>query len=191
MAFALAVGGCSSSASSSPQAVPTTGGSAVGGSGPVATTVMLGKVAGNLHQPNRRVFQKHRKQTLKRVGAAVDTWIDGGFVGVGYPRDGFGSAFRDFTAPARHDAAKQKRLMTNWDLRKKIDGVEVHKRKVTVDVFAPHGRPAGATARVALVFTTTGDTHQRVEIHGRLFLSPDDRGTWRVFGYDVTKGGAR
>jgi hypothetical protein len=189
--LALAAGGCSSSASSSPAAGPTSASTKVGGAQPVATTVVLGKVAGNLHQPNRRVFQKHRKQTLKRVGAAVDAWLDGGFVAVHYPRDAFGSAFRAFTAPARHDAKQQKHLMTNWDLRKKIDGVEVHKRKVTVDVFAPHGRPAGATARVALVFTTTGDTHQRVEIHGRLFLGPDDRGTWRVFGYDVTRGGAR
>jgi hypothetical protein len=189
VALALVAGGCSSSASSSPDAAPTTGGSAVGGAQPVASTVVLGKVAGNLHQPNRKVFKKHRKQTLKQVGQAVDTWIDGGFVGVDYPRDSFGSAFQAFTKPAKHDARTQQKLMTNWALRKKIDGVDVKKRKVTVDVLAPHGRPAGATARIALVFTTTGDTTERVAVHGRLFLGPDDHGTWQIFGYDVAKGG--
>lgn len=155
----------------------------------MTSTVALGRVAGDLHQPNKRVFAKHRKDVLDQVGTAVDTWVDGGFVGVGYPRDSFGSAFQAFTAPARADAEHQQRLMTNWDLRHQIDGVHVTKRKVTVDVLAPHGRPAGATARVALVFTTTGDVTRTVTVHGRLFLSPDDKGTWRIFGYDVAKGG--
>jgi len=48
----------------------------------VATRLVLGRVAGDLHQPNKRIFKKHRKQVLERVGRAVDTWIDGGFVGV-------------------------------------------------------------------------------------------------------------
>ena len=155
----------------------------------MATRLVLGRVAGDLHQPNKRIFEKHRKQVLHRVGRAVDTWIDGGFVGVSYPRRDFGSAFAAFTKPAKHDARQQMKLMTNWKLRKKIDGVHVKKRKVTVDVLAPHGRPAGATARVGLVFTTTGDARQRVTVTGRLFLSPDDHGSWRVFGYDVSNGG--
>jgi hypothetical protein len=78
--------------------------------------------------------------------------------------------------------------MTNWDLRKQIDGVSVKQRKVTIDVLAPRGRPAGATARVELLFKTTGDTTQRVAVHGRLFLSPAAHGKWRIFGYDVSKG---
>jgi hypothetical protein len=155
----------------------------------VASTVVLGQVAGNVLPPNKKVFRQHRKRMLARVGHAVDTWIDGGFVGVDYPRDDFASAFQAFTKPAGQDARHQQRLMTNWALRKKIDGVAVKKRTVTVDVLAPRGRPAGATARVALVFTTTGDVHQRVSVHGRLFLTPDDHGSWQIFGYDVAKGG--
>jgi hypothetical protein len=155
----------------------------------VASTVVLGRVAGTVHQPNKRIFKKHRKQTLTKVGRAVDSWIDGGFVGVRYPRATFGSAFQAFTTPARHDAKRQRALMTNWALRKRIDGVKVAKRHVTVDVFAPHGHPAGATARVALVFRTTGDTTKRVVVHARLFLNPTDHGTWQIFGYDVARGG--
>jgi hypothetical protein len=183
-ALAVVVAGCGGG-SSSPGAASSGGPS---DEAPVVSTVVLGRVAGNLHQPNRRIFKQHRKQVLTEVGRAVDTWIDGGFVGVDYPRAGFGSAFQAFTAPAAQDARQQRRLMTNWDLRKKIDGVEVDKRKVTVDVLAPHGRPAGATARVMLVFTTTGDTEKRVSVHGRLFLVPGDHGTWQVFGYDVARG---
>jgi hypothetical protein len=177
-------GGGSSSPSAGHSGTPD-----AGGAQPVASTVDLGSVAGNVQPANRKVFKKHRKQVLDEVGKAVDSWIDGGFVGVSYPRDDFGSAFDSFTKPAAADAQRQRALMTNWDLRSKIDGVAVKKREVTVDVLAPHGRPAGATARVTLVFTTTGDVERRVAVHGRLFLTPDDHGTWQVFGYDVAKGG--
>ena len=161
----------------------------MGGAQPAASTVVLGSVAGNVQPKNKKVFARHRKQVLADVGTAVDTWIDGGFVGVSYPRDDFGTAFSAFTKSAAADARHQQRLMTNWDLRRNIDGVAVRKRKVTVDVLAPHGRPAGATARVALVFTTTGDTQRRVAVHGRLFLAPDVAGTWQIFGFDIAKGG--
>jgi hypothetical protein len=157
----------------------------------VETKVKLGKVAGTLQKKNWKVFiNHHSKHVLADVGQAVDTWIDGGFVGVHYPRGGFPEAFADFTKPARSDAERQQGLMTNWDLRKRIDGVEVKKRTLTVDVLAPHGRPAGATARVELVFKTTGDTEKRVDVHGRLFLVPGAHGKWQIFGYDVSQGAA-
>jgi hypothetical protein len=190
LVLALAVGGCSSSSSDSsqPQAAPSSKATVGGSQPPLASKILLGRVAGNVHQPNKRRFKKHRKAVLKGVGRSVDSWIDGGFVGVGYPRDSFKSAFAAFTKPAERDARKQPKLMTNWGLRKKIDGVEIKKRRVVVDVFAPHGRPAGATARVALVFKTTGHTRKRVAVHARLFLSPGGHGHWRIFGYDVARG---
>ena len=191
VALALTAGGCSSSTSSQPQAEPTSSATGGGGVRPVASKVSLGRVAGNLHQPNKRVFQRHRKRVLRRVADAVDSWIDGGFVGVAYPRRSFPTAFSAFTAPAQHDARQQQRLLTNWTLRKRIDGVKVKRRTVVVDVLAPHGRPAGATAHVSLVFTTSGHTDKRVSVRGRLFLVPNGKGAWRIFGYDVSQGGAR
>jgi len=190
VALALAVGGCSSSASESshPQAAPTSTATGGGGERPVASTLVLGRVAGNVHRPNKRRFKKHRKAVLKGVGKAVDSWIDGGFVEVSYPHGSFKSAFAAFTKPAERDARRQPNLMTNRGLRKKIDGVEVKKRRVAVDVFAPNGRPAGATARVALVFRTTGHTKKRVALHARLFLTRGGHGHWRIFGYDVARG---
>lgn len=186
-ACSVTLAACGGGGSSSPSAGPS-GSSDVDGAQPVATTITLGKVAGDVQKPNKKVFKKHRKQVLTKVGKAVDAWIDGGFVGVSYPRDDFGSAFSAFTKPAAADARRQQGLTTNWPLRRKIDGVAVKKRAVAVDVLAPHGRPAGATARVTLVFTTTGDVEKRVSVHARLFLSPDDHGTWQIFGYDVAKG---
>jgi hypothetical protein len=188
VALALAVGGCSDSDSSTPSTAPSQTDSGVGGARPVASRVLLGKVAGTIKKKNWKTFMNdHRKTMLTQVGQAVDTWIDGGFVGVDYPRDSFDSAFSAFTQGAKQDAQRQQKLMTNWPLRQDIDGVDVEKRTVTVDVMAPRGRPAGATARVHLVFTTTGDTQERVTVRGRVFLTPG-HGAWRIFGFDVSKG---
>jgi hypothetical protein len=189
LALALATGGCSSSdSSSSPQTVPSDTTSGGGNERPAVSSVKLGKVAGTIKKKNWKTFMSdHRKTMLKQVGEAVDTWLDEGYVGVDYPRDSFDSAFDSFTEQAKRDATAQKKLMTNWDLRQKIDGVDVRKRSMSVDVMAPRGRPAGATARVALVFTTTGDTQERVTVRGRLFLVPG-HGKWRIFGFDISRG---
>jgi hypothetical protein len=184
--LALVASGCSGSDSSTPSAGSSS--TATTAAQPVAAEVSLGKVAGTIKKKNWKAFMDdHRETMLKQVGDAVASWVDGGFVGVDYPTDSFDSAFSSFTPEAKRDATRQQSLMTNWDLRNEIDGVEVQKDTVTVDVMAPKGRPAGATARVRLVFTTTGDTQQRVTVRGRLFLTPG-HGEWRIFGYDVSKG---
>jgi len=186
-ALTLVAGGCSGSDSSAPSTAPSSA-DTTATTQPVVAHVALGKVAGTIKKKNRKTFMDdHRKTMLKQVGEAVASWVDGGFVGVDYPRDSFDSAFSSFTGQAKRDATRQKRLMTNWGLRHKIDGVEAQKYTVTVDVMAPRGRPAGATARVRLVFTTTGDTQERVVVRGRLLLTPA-HGKWRIFGYDVSKG---
>jgi hypothetical protein len=189
--LALAAGGCGGSDSSSPQGAPQSSPVASGtdgGSSPMATRVTLGKVSGTIRKPYRKAFGKHRKALEAEVRTAVDGWFDGGFVAVGYPADSFPRAFDTFTGQAAADARRQKRLMTNWKWRHAIDGVATTKRKVSLDVFAPKGRPAGVTARVKLAFTTTGHKKKKVTVTGRLFLARNPRGHWRIFGYDVSKG---
>jgi hypothetical protein len=181
-----ALSGCSSSSSSSPQASPSSPSS--GAPALMATTVSLGKVAGTTHKHNRARFQTYRAHLVKHVGQTVDTWFDNAFVGVTYPRSSFKSAFQDFTHQAAQDATRQKKLMTLWSLRKRIDGVTTTKRNVTLDVLAPHGVVAGVTARVALAFRTLGHANKRVTVHGRLFLTKDPGGHWRIFGFDVSQG---
>ena len=77
--------------------------------------------------------------------------------------------------------------MSNQDIGSEIAGVEATTRKVTVDVLAVKGQASGATARFVLRFRTDGDVQRKVEVRGRLFLTPGADG-WRIFGYDVTKG---
>lgn len=153
----------------------------------MASTVVIGKVAGAVHGANHERFVAHRKRLEALIGNAVDRWIDGGFVGVDYPRDSFPAAFRTFTPGARVEARHDQRLLTLWAYRHRIDGVTALHRTIAVDVLAPRGVPAGATARVDLRLRTHGDVRTRVAVRGRLFLS-HTHGTWRIFGYDVTQG---
>jgi hypothetical protein len=186
VALSLTVAGCSGSDSSSPAAGPSS--SSHESAAPIATKVTVGSVAGTVHRKNRKTFLRVRKALRHDVGRVVDAWLDGAFVGVDYPRDSFGTAFATFTRAAKRDARRQQRLMTNWPFRHDIDGVETKRRTVTLTVLAPHGHPAGVTARVALAFRTTGDVTKKVTVRGRLFLVRDRRGHWRIFGYDVSKG---
>jgi hypothetical protein len=184
----LAVAGCGGGDSSAPAAgAPSTAAQAPQAS-QVASKVTIGTVAGTVRRPYRKTFVKHRPHLRQQVGAAVDSWLDGAFVGVDYPRDSFPAAFASFTSAAEHEARRQQRLMTNWKYRHDIDGVTTRHRSVTLDVLAPRGRPAGVTARVHLVFTTSGDVKKRVSVTGRLFLAKGPQGGWRIFGYDVAKG---
>jgi hypothetical protein len=187
-AVAVVAGGCSSSASSSPAAAPGSSGTATGDASQPASKIVIGTVAGNVHKPFRQRFAAARPDLEKSVGQAVDAWLDGGFVGVTYPRDSFGSAFTSFTPDARKDAEHDRDLMTLWGYRHRIDGVTTTHRKVVIDVLAPRGKPAGATAHVDLRFTTTGQVTKPIEVSGRLFLTPTAEGSWRIFGYDVSKG---
>jgi hypothetical protein len=187
LVVALVAAGCGGSDSSSPAGVPTPSATS-GGNPPMATTVKLGRVVGDLKKKYHRRFKAHEKGLRTHVRQAVDSWLDGGFVGVGYPRSDFPTAFRGFTPGAKKDAQAQQKLMTNWKWRQRIDGVATTKRTVSLDVLAPHGRAAGVTAHVVLKFTTSGHAHKKVTVTGRMFLTKDAHGTWRIFGYDVSKG---
>ena len=147
---------------------------------PVETEATMGKVTGQL-PPEKR--SKVRQQ----VARAVDAWFDAAYVGGDYPRDDFADAWPGFTTGAQAEAQGDKALMSNQDIGADIAGVEATARRVTVDVLAVKGKPSGATARFVLRFRTDGDVRRKVEVRGRLFLTPESDG-WHIFGYDVTKG---
>lgn len=190
----LGTAGCSGSGSSSASTTPS-GGSTTSGDGgvpaAVQTKVSIGKVSGIAKKPARKKFRTAVPALEKRVGKAVDAWFDGAYVGVGYPTDSFPDAFRTFTSQAAADARKQGTLMTNAALGPDISGVTAVKRDVTLDVLAPGGTVAATTARVRLVFDTSGDKKKKVTVSGSLFLTRDPHGTWRIFGFDVSKGAGR
>jgi hypothetical protein len=148
----------------------------------IETTATLGKVTGKLPKAKR---SKARQQ----VAHAVDEWFDAAYVAGDYPRDDFSTSWPGFTTGAKADAQVDKGLMSNQDIGSDISSVEAMARKVTVDVLAVKGHAQGATARFVLKFRTDGDVRRKLEVRGRLFLTPGPDG-WQIFGYDVTKGRA-
>ena len=149
----------------------------------VATKATLGKITGKLPK-------KERAHLKKAVATVVDGWFDAAFTAGYYPRGDFHDAFPGFTAGAKKDATKDRRLMSNADIGKHIDAVEVAKRRLRIDVLAVHRKPVAVTARVILDFATSGKLSKHLQVKGRLFLTRNADG-WRIFGYDVTKGGTR
>jgi hypothetical protein len=187
LALAVTLAACSGD-SDGPSADPCesdpgsseTAGTTVAPAPPVETEATMGKVTGQL-PPEKR--SKVRQQ----VAHAVDAWFDAAYVGGDYPRDDFADAWPGFTTGAQAEARGDKALMSNQDIGADIAGVEATAREVTVDVLAVKGKPSGATARFVLKFRTDGDVRRKVEVRGRLFLTPESDG-WHIFGYDVTKG---
>lgn len=145
----------------------------------VPTSATLGKVAGQLGK-------KQRRETRQSVTKAVDRWLDAAYVTGDYPRQGFDGAFPGFTQRAASLARQQRGAMSNATIGDRVDGVEVKQRKVAVDVLAPGGKPAGATARVLLVMRFSGDLERTDRVRGRLLLTPSSKG-WKVFGFDVRR----
>jgi hypothetical protein len=185
LSLAIATTACSGDSSGPEGAVPSDGATSAtdpDAPPPLATTATLGRVTGKLPKAKR---SKVRKQ----VARAVDAWIDAAYVAGDYPRDDFTKAWQGFTSGAAAEARGDKRLMSNQSIGSKISAVDAKTRKVTVDVLAVNGRPAGATARFVLRFATSGDVHRKIVVRGRLFLTPG-KGAWQIFGYDVTKARA-
>jgi hypothetical protein len=147
---------------------------------PIETHSSLGKVRGQLPKGKR---SKVRQQ----VAHAVDEWFDAAYVGGDYPRNDFSTSWPGFTTGAKADASDDKELMSNQDIGAEVSSVKATARRVYVDVLAVRGKAEGATARFVLKFKTDGDVQRKVEVSGRLFLTPSPEG-WRIFGYDVTKG---
>lgn len=166
--------------SPTPGASSPTGGDDVAGVEDAALEVRVGAVTGELSK-------KRRRAVSRQVGRAVDRWYRAAWLGDDYPRGGFGrSSFPGFTDGARRNARRDRRLTTNAALGRRIDEVRAVTRDVRVDLFAPGGRPAGATARVRLVLVTSGDAERRVRVSGRLLLTPGKE-RWRIFGYDLAR----
>lgn len=183
LALALTTGACSgddgdeqappTGSSESPSAEPA----------PIGTKASIGKVTGKL--------TKNQRQYLREsVRDVVDKWFEAAYVGGEYPRNDFHDAFPGFTVGARAEAHGDRRLMSNAEAGKRIEGVRATRKRVRIDVLAVRRKPVGITARFVLVFKVTGKAARKVEVKGRLFLTHTDDG-WRVFGYDVTRGDAR
>lgn len=147
----------------------------------IETRTSLGRVAG-------RLTGQQRRQLPRTITGVVQRWFNAAYVGGDYPRADFSDAYPGFTSGARDEARRDKVLMTNKEIGSRIDDVTPTLSRVWVDVLAVAGRPAGVTARFLLEFRTDGDLTRRVRVQGRLMLTRQ-ASRWRIFGYDVAKGG--
>lgn len=146
----------------------------------IDTSVEVGAVVGRLGKASAR-------EAAADVATVVDGWLDAAYVGGDYPRSAFGDAFSGFTDGAAKLAAQQKDLMSNAGIGGKVDEVTAVRRVVEVDLLAPKGKVAGATAHVTLVIKLTGDVARTDRVRGRLALTPVKQG-WRIFGFDIERG---
>lgn len=180
LVLALAAGACNGSddAPDEPAAAPSS--SAPPTVPEVETKVLVGEVTGRLPKPERA-------RIATQVGAVVDAWAQAAYVGGDYPRRDFADSWPGFTAAARKLARQDQALMSNEDIGRRIDGVELRRSRVVLDVLAVKQLARAVTARVLLEFRTTGAVEKRVRVQGRLYLTHEDDG-WQVFGYDMTKG---
>ncbi|WP_243058221.1 hypothetical protein [Nocardioides sp. SR21] len=179
LVLTLAAGACSGSEDSpdEPAAVPP---SATPAEPPVETKVLVGKLTG-------RLPKAERVKVVTEIGAVVEGWTQAAYVGGDYPRRDFADSWPGFTAGARALARKDQALMSNQDVGTRIDGVEVRRSRVVLDVLSVEQLARAVTARVLLEFRTTGSVEKKVRVQGRLYLTHEDAG-WQVFGYDMTKG---
>jgi len=131
------------------------------------------------------------KRLAVRVGRAISAYADAAFLEGDYPRSAFGSSFGAFTAGAAAQARRDVALLTNEPLGATTAGVWATRRTAYLSVIAPKGRVAGVTAAVDLVFRVDrGDrAGRRVQLKGRLLMTPTRTGKWAVFGYDLSRSG--
>ncbi|WP_122818201.1 hypothetical protein [Nocardioides pantholopis] len=144
------------------------------------TDVRFGKLAGRLPAARRPAVRE-------RIQQVFDRWVDAAYVGGEWPRADVDGAFADFTGHARARARRDVDLMSNLAIAEQVEGVEQLGRTLRIDVVSSRGRASGATARFRLRFRTTGAVATTSTVRGRLFLAPE-RGGWRIFGYDVSRG---
>lgn len=176
----LGLAGCSGGDDDEPGSEAEGGTSAASG---VPSRVEVGEVAGRLPKGPAH-------DVAKDVAAVVDRWLDAAYVAGDYPRSDFRDAFPGFTADAARLASRHPGLMSNQAVGEDVDGVTATRRVVRVDLLAPKGKPAGATAHVNLVIELSGDVERTDQVRGRVVLTRSKNG-WRVFGFDVERGEVR
>jgi len=135
------------------------------------------------------------RHVVRQAGGAVTRWMNGGYVDVAYPADGpasFDGAFATFTPGAARDAESQDGLTTGPELAADLVDAVPTRRRVSMAVYAPHGRAVGATASVQLVLLGLRADGNRVEtaVTGDLYLTRPAGQPWRVFGYDLQRSTA-
>jgi hypothetical protein len=147
-------------------------------SAPIAVSVT--HVAGRLRASDRAAV-------AGRVRRVLSTYAGQAFLGGPYPRSDFSGSFGAFTTGAAKDARRDAGLLTNADLGATTRSVRLSRATAYLSVLAPRRHASGASAAVDWVFAVErGDRPaERVHLQGRLLLTRERTGAWRIFGYDL------
>ena len=137
-----------------------------------------------------------RRQELERdAGRLVADYLAAAYLHE-RPAAGYRGSFPGFTTGARALALEDVEISSDAAFAE-AEEIRSQGAVAFLSVVAPEGRPVGATARVSLdLAVLDGDRDRRVEVRGRLLLSPAGDG-WRIFGFDLsldtlpTEGGRR
>ncbi len=178
----LAVTGCSGGDAPEPSSDPsqTLGEPSGAPTFAVEPVTTSGRIVGRLPRKDRqRVEQSISDRAVRFLNAA--------YLGGDYPRNNFRNAYPGFTTGTAKVARRDRALLTNQSIGKRIDQVTPTGIGVKVDLLANNQRAVAATAHVQLAFRTTGKTSQRVRVRGRLLMTKRD-GRWKIFAYDLSKG---
>jgi len=134
-----------------------------------------------------RLPTKDRVRVEKAISARAVRFLNAAYLAGDYPRADFRDAYPGFTGGAAKVARKDRALLTNQPIGKRINKVTPTSIGVKVDLLAVNQHAVAATAHVALAFRTAGKVQKRVRVQGRLLLTKKD-GRWKIFGYDLSKG---
>jgi hypothetical protein len=176
LALACAVAGCSGDDEPAEPAASSPGSTATEAA-PVVTETTLRNVGSD--------FGATQRDKLKAgVNGAVDPWFDNAFLG-DFPRTDYAAAFTGFSKGAAADAAgRDLALLTNQAIGDQIESATATKRRIKLEVFTRAGHAHGATAYFTLDFDTAGTLAESRRVRGQLYLV-NQKGSWKVFGYDV------
>lgn len=137
-----------------------------------------------------RLGARDRPALRAGVGRTLSAYVRAAFLSGSYPRSDFtGSFSTSFTKGASRRARADLALLSNRPLGPTTRAVRAVRRTADLSVLAPDRTPVGVTAAVSLVFVVDRGERiaQRVKVRGRLMLTPAARGTWRIFGYDLSR----
>lgn len=166
-----------------PPAAPSATASATPNAPSVAVETSVRKITG-------KIARAERDQLAAEVGALVDGWFQAAYLAGDFPRSAPYTAadFPGFSAGAAALAVKDD-FLSNRAIAGQVDGVVPVSKAVALDVLAVNGRAHGITAKVDLVFETTGAVAGSHRVRGHLDLAPK-QGRWQVFGFEITREGA-
>ena len=114
-----------------------------------------------------------RERVARQARAVVRGYLDGAFAGQDGPFEGFVAELR------RATRADEQVLVGDGE-------TEVVRARAWFAVAAPHGRPVGLTARLAVELADPDRGAAATALTRRLLMTRVE-GKWRVFGYDVAR----